>query len=768
MIIHSREEAVEIIREINEKGGDYHQLDLGDGLVLKGHWDMGKHLRYFDLPQDLTGKTVLDIGCNTGFFSFECEKRGAARVVALDVREIPAFFAARKILDSKVEFIQKNIYDIAPGSMGSFDFVLCGSLLLHLTDMFQALRIIGGLTREVAVISTEICLDERVRNEPFNRFVAKRYPEWVGFGNHIAVFWHPTVRCLSDMFIEAGFAEVEEVSQFRLENTQGGFAEDVHVVLKAYVRKGVKKSERKEDVPVDKKELSVEEIKERIVENLKRDGRENEISPTPLTSAGISGFKQRPALGVLESFLWNLGTRFAAMIKRIPLLNFLSEKVYFRLLKKQTMAPAGSSGNEPPPSRDSLNIETMWNYDVFLKALEQEGFKGKVKRSVFNLIGFYAWWQSQINRELLRLMEEERKQLHTLFQNDDSIRGLAHLSLEKIKGLYQNDEDIRGMATLGLKKIEQFQDSLNAVTGRIFETIGDLGNNVRHLHQTDMEAMGKLRETLNSVTAHLTELAEKMDGFKMESAYLDKKLGIINHELKQHGTIKTEELMKELPRISLDEMRYLSFENKYRGSRKDIKERQRQYVDLIAKAKEQNRGDGVLDVGCGRGEFLELLAEKGIPAKGVDTNEGMIETCRTMGLDVYPGDAIEFLATLPDSSLIGITAFQVVEHLPVEYLKEFIKTCFYKMQNKGVIILETVNPYSVLAMKFFWMDLSHVRPIPPETLKFLLDTAGFRNIEVTFTSPVPEELKLKGSSGNTKVLNDLLFGDQDYAVIGWK
>jgi SAM-dependent methyltransferase len=523
---------------------------------------------------------------------------------------------------------------------------------------------------------------------------------------------------------------------------------------------GVARSDMQED-------LTTEKIKERIMENLRRSSGGKEPAPPVVAPHSASG-NRRKALGSLESFLWNFGTKFAGVIKKIPLLNLLSEKVYFRLVRKQTMTPAGSSGNEHPPVVDPLNIEAMLNYDVFVRMLEHEGFKGKVKRSIFKLIAFYALWQSRINRELLNLMEENKKQINTLYQNDDSIRGAAHLSLEKIEALNKNDEEIRGMAKLGLEKIEQFQDSTNAATGRIFDNIGDLSNNFRHLHQIDMEAMSKLRATLNSVTVQLTELVERMDGYKMESAYLDRKLGIINHELKQHGTIKTEELQRDLPKIDLDEMRYLSFENKYRGSKKDIKERQRQYVDLVAKAREQSRGDFVLDIGCGRGEFLEIMAEKSIPAKGVDTNEGMIETCKAMGLDVHKGDALEFLNTLPDNSLIGITAFQVVEHLPVEYLQSFIKSCFYKIKNNGVIILETVNPYSVLAMKFFWMDLSHVRPIPPETLKFLLDTAGFRNLGITFTSPVPEDLKLKGSNADTKVLNDLLFGDQDYAVIGWK
>lgn len=498
------------------------------------------------------------------------------------------------------------------------------------------------------------------------------------------------------------------------------------------------------------KNLTSEKIKERIIENLQRSGARQETSAIPVGLQTAESNTKGNALGSLESIVWKMGIRSAGLIKKIPVLNYISGKVYQRLVMKQTSAPAGSIVNRSD-NTGSMNIDAMWNYDVFLKMIEKEGLKGKVKRSVFSLIGFYAWWQSQVNRELLNMIEEHKKLINTLFHNDDSIRGIAHLSLEKI---------------------ERFQDSLNAETDRIFETINELRNNVRHLHHADMEAIGKLRETLNSaiseLTTKLTELTERMDMYKMESSYLDRKLGIINHELKKHGSLKNGDLIKDLPKISLDEIRYLFFENKYRGSREDIKERQKQYLGFVLKARDNANGDFVLDIGCGRGEFLELLDENSIPARGIDTNEGMVEVCRNRSLDVDKSDALEFLNALPDNSLIGLTAFQVVEHLPVEYLVEFIKTSFQKIHDGGVIILETINPYSVLAMKYFWMDPTHVKPIPPDTLKFLMDIAGFRNIEVKFLSPVSDELRLTGGDRNTKLLNDLLFGHQDYAVIGWK
>jgi len=483
-----------------------------------------------------------------------------------------------------------------------------------------------------------------------------------------------------------------------------------------------------------------EKIKERIRENLRR--HQEGKKEASVHSADIPD-----STG---------GLTFVSLIKKIPILGYLTER-FFGPARKQTGTPESHIG------RGDIAVDRMVgsDYGIFVQMLRNEGFKGKIKGYIFKVIGFYAWWQSQINREMLKLIEDAKKQINTLYQNDDEIRGMAHVAL-------QNDDEIRGMAHVALEKTEGFQNSLDSATGKIFETINELNENIKHLHQIYRDDIANLQVSLGSLSVKTNELVKEVEGYRMESAYLDKKLGIINYELKRHGALKSDDLIRDLPRIDLDGIRYLSFENKYRGSRSDIKKRQKQYLEFVLKAGDNSKGNFILDVGCGRGEFLELMADNGIPAKGIDTNEGMIETCKNMGLDVHREDALRFMNTIPDNCLIGVTAFQVVEHLPVEYLREFIKSCFYKIKDNGVVILETVNPYSFVAMKYFWMDLSHVRPIPPETLKFLVDMAGFRNIEVKFSTPVPENLTLKGSDYNTKLLNDLLFGYQDYAVIGWK
>lgn len=219
-----------------------------------------------------------------------------------------------------------------------------------------------------------------------------------------------------------------------------------------------------------------------------------------------------------------------------------------------------------------------------------------------------------------------------------------------------------------------------------------------------------------------------------------------------------------------------SFAERFRGSEEEIKERQRVYVEYF-------KGQGpVLDIGCGRGEFLELLREAGIPARGVDIDLDMVLHCRDKGLDVVKEDAFASLEALPDESLGGIFAAQVIEHLEPSRIIELVKLCHRKLRPGSALILETLNPESLFVhYKWFWMDLTHTRLIHPETLKFLFESVGFGEVTCRFLSP-PEgplmipplkirdhpTIELHRFNEAIEYLNKLLYGSSDYAVIGKK
>jgi 2-polyprenyl-3-methyl-5-hydroxy-6-metoxy-1,4-benzoquinol methylase len=174
----------------------------------------------------------------------------------------------------------------------------------------------------------------------------------------------------------------------------------------------------------------------------------------------------------------------------------------------------------------------------------------------------------------------------------------------------------------------------------------------------------------------------------------------------------------------------VGFEDVFRGSSEDIRARQRDYADGFAGATD------VLDLGCGRGEFLELLRERGVSARGIEANPEMAAVCRTRGLDVAMATRSRTSTRLADESLGGVVALQVVEHLEPEYLVRLIETAHAKLRPGGRIVLETINAACWVAFfESYIRDITHVRPLHPETLKFLVVAAGFENVDVHYRSP---------------------------------
>jgi SAM-dependent methyltransferase len=169
---------------------------------------------------------------------------------------------------------------------------------------------------------------------------------------------------------------------------------------------------------------------------------------------------------------------------------------------------------------------------------------------------------------------------------------------------------------------------------------------------------------------------------------------------------------------------YVAFEDLFRGPAERVAESQRPYLDLI-------RGhEPVLDVGCGRGEFLVLLAGEGIDASGVDTDAGMVEHSRTLGVKAVYGDANEYLEGLPDGALGTIFSAQVIEHLRYDELRRLLALARSKLRAGGLLIAETVNPHRMASFKTFWVDLTHEHPIFPEVALALCSIAGFEQAYV--------------------------------------
>lgn len=210
---------------------------------------------------------------------------------------------------------------------------------------------------------------------------------------------------------------------------------------------------------------------------------------------------------------------------------------------------------------------------------------------------------------------------------------------------------------------------------------------------------------------------------------------------------------------------YRAFEDRYRGERSIIKQRLSAYLDFLAPLEALPQPLTALDLGCGRGEWLELLAEQGIPASGVDLDSGMLEGCLERGLTVRQADAIGYLREQPDSSLALISAFHLVEHLPYDLVQEMLMQAKRVLMPGGLLILETPNPENLsVGASSFYLDPSHERPIPPPLLDFTVEFAGFKRHKIV---RLQEDPRLHTSAAIN--LLDVLQGvSPDYAIVAQK
>ena len=281
----------------------------------------------------------------------------------------------------------------------------------------------------------------------------------------------------------------------------------------------------------------------------------------------------------------------------------------------------------------------------------------------------------------------------------------------------------------------------------------------------DAEALGELRTHIG-VLQRAVEMLKRQTGGQQS--------GVSN----QQSAIRNPQF---------DDYKYVGFEDQFRGADAVIEERLQAYVPIFT-----GRSD-VLDVGCGRGEFLSALQAAGIPARGVDANAEMAAIARQRGLDASHGDALAFIGALPDDSLGGLIAVQVVEHLDPAYLMRLLSVITAKLRQGAPVVIETINPACWLAFfSSYIRDFTHVRPVHPETLQYLLQASGFERVTLRYSAPVPDHMKMKtidlpagvlastdptasalaqvahAVNANAVILNNLLFTHLDYAAIGYR
>lgn len=216
----------------------------------------------------------------------------------------------------------------------------------------------------------------------------------------------------------------------------------------------------------------------------------------------------------------------------------------------------------------------------------------------------------------------------------------------------------------------------------------------------------------------------------------------------------------------MDDGFYRAFEDRYRGSRELITQRLEAYLPFLVPLKALYRDYPTLDLGCGRGEWLELLGREGYAPSGVDLDDGMLEACRTLGLPARKDDALSALQKLPDNSLVAVTGFHIAEHVPFPVLQQLVAEALRVLRPAGLLILETPNAESVVVgTNSFYLDPTHERPLPNLLLSFLTEHSGFARSKIV---RLQEEPALRDESSKVGVWEVLSGTSPDYAVVAQK
>jgi SAM-dependent methyltransferase len=315
--------------------------------------------------------------------------------------------------------------------------------------------------------------------------------------------------------------------------------------------------------------------------------------------------------------------------------------------------------------------------------------------------------------------------------------------------------DAMGEALARVDRDKAPRGAVQSLTGRVAELQHDLDRTQGGVEwRTTEELVARVAESASEAAARLSARLGELDERKAERADLRQVAARIDIRSPDPG---------------FDEF-YASYEDHFRGTRRDIKQRVAIYLPIVGRAQAGTPSAPVLDVGCGRGEWLELLRETGLAGRGVDSNPAMVSSDRQRGLDVVLGDGIAYLRGLDEGSLGAVTAMHLIEHLRFDDQVRLLDAALRALRPGGVAIFETPNPENLnVGAHTFWNDPTHVHPVPPEPLRVMAELRGFTRTEILRLHPYPTSAHLAGSAEPMRDhINHVLFGPQDYALVAFK
>jgi 2-polyprenyl-3-methyl-5-hydroxy-6-metoxy-1,4-benzoquinol methylase len=447
----------------------------------------------------------------------------------------------------------------------------------------------------------------------------------------------------------------------------------------------------------------------------------------------------------------------------------------------------------PPPPPDETQVTPLNTSWEILKTPPPMpgGVRGRLARFVWRLVEPALMSQQAFNSALVDHLNRNLPPQREVVKAIESTIALVRQQIEQLV-------HFQSRLILYLQQITPYVDTKNyefaAIGRRITEDAHEelvrIDRTVRGLAAALSGVSDEMLRRWESLLARDQRYTGRMDEIRTSLAVAQQQVTTLKREFERIAASRTiapaaaegaptaASVPPSQSSIATEAWKYVGFENLFRGSTDEIRARLEDYAPLFEGASD------VLDVGCGRGEFLEILGARGVRARGIDLNHEMVESCRARGLDVVEADALGYLRSQSDESLGGLIATQVVEHLEPPYLLALLDQAQQVLKPGSRIVLETINAACWLAFfESYLRDITHARALHPDTLRYLVTASGFVDAEVRFKAPVEPANRLRrapaaardSSEGlaalsdafddNVERLNRLLFTHLDFAVI---
>ena len=484
----------------------------------------------------------------------------------------------------------------------------------------------------------------------------------------------------------------------------------------------------------------------------------------------------------------NLGETLAALRERIQqrVEGRVPEVPDFRLPSLDTLAEKRQAAQNWASQVGNVNPRPPGLHNKLV-----QGLKHVVARS----LRWFAQPQREFNRAILETVEELRQ---LLAEQNRNLKVLAQVTAAADRARQQALAQVTAAADRArqqalaqvaaarndVERLREMAQSELREQGRSLE--GRIVANVARLDDTDEHLTERLKDLNDALNTLQQRMWDDFARYREEhlrlhaegTRWLEEEVRLVRQRLRSLTGVEagTDAFTGVLGAPAVPAYDYPHFEGRFRGPEQEIRERQKRYVEFF------RQRAPILDLACGRGEFLSLLRENGIEGQGVDHDPDMAARGQEQGLQVACGDAFAFLEATPDGSLGGVFSAQFIEHLPLAAYVRLIELAYRKLRPGGVLLLETQNPecLAIFSQSFF-LDPTHVRPVPAAQLRFWMEETGFRDLSTHYVSPVAPRLPqlplLEPAAGNAAAerwnreaqrFNQTYFGYQDYAVVGSK